>query len=88
MTSAIFFFLPETKGVPIEDMRDVWRLHWFWARVCPVPAKGSAEGIADGTVDAADIGAAIKAEKLEDGKEKGETRKVSLVSISDASEGS
>jgi hypothetical protein len=22
--------IPETKGVPIENMRDVWKMHWFW----------------------------------------------------------
>ncbi|CAE6122220.1 unnamed protein product [Arabidopsis arenosa] len=27
------FFVPETKGVAIDDMRDsVWKLHWYWKR--------------------------------------------------------
>ena len=27
------FFLPETKGVPIDQMTDtVWKKHWFWRR--------------------------------------------------------
>lgn len=30
MTVFIFFFLPETKNVPIEQMDRVWREHWFW----------------------------------------------------------
>ncbi|KAK8942584.1 Sugar carrier protein C [Platanthera zijinensis] len=32
MTFFIAFFLPETKGVPIEEMAHVWRGHWFWGR--------------------------------------------------------
>ncbi|XP_050372686.1 sugar transport protein 13-like [Argentina anserina] len=29
----VLFLLPETKGVPIEEMTDViWRQHWFWKR--------------------------------------------------------
>jgi hypothetical protein len=31
----MFFFLPETKGVPIEEMEIVWRRHWFWKRCMP-----------------------------------------------------
>lgn len=27
------FFLPETKGVPIDEMNEkVWKSHWFWHR--------------------------------------------------------
>ena len=25
-----YFFIPETKGVPIEEMDLVWTKHWFW----------------------------------------------------------
>ncbi|EPS67473.1 monosaccharide transporter 2, partial [Genlisea aurea] len=32
MTAFIYFFLPETKGVPIEEMATVWKRHWFWSR--------------------------------------------------------
>lgn len=32
MTSFVFFFLPETKQVPIEDVILLWRKHWFWKR--------------------------------------------------------
>lgn len=35
MTLFIYFFLPETKGIPIEDMTLVWRQHWFWNRYMP-----------------------------------------------------
>ncbi|CAN6453352.1 unnamed protein product [Victoria cruziana] len=35
MTTFIFFFLPETKNVPIEEMILVWRKHWFWSKVLP-----------------------------------------------------
>lgn len=28
-----FFFIPETKGVPVDVMVDkVWKQHWFWRR--------------------------------------------------------
>ncbi|PKA45695.1 Sugar carrier protein C [Apostasia shenzhenica] len=32
MTVFIALFLPETKGVPIEEMLLVWKAHWFWSR--------------------------------------------------------
>jgi hypothetical protein len=35
MTVSVYFFLPETKGVPIEEMMLMWRSHWFWKRVVP-----------------------------------------------------
>ncbi|KAI3426545.1 MFS domain-containing protein [Psidium guajava] len=35
MTIFVYVFLPETKGVPIEEMIFVWRKHWFWKRMVP-----------------------------------------------------
>lgn len=35
MTVFVYFFLPETKGVPIEEMIFLWRKHWFWKRIVP-----------------------------------------------------
>ncbi|MQL88405.1 hypothetical protein Taro_020963 [Colocasia esculenta] len=32
MTIFIYFFLPETKNVPIEEMVHVWKAHWFWGK--------------------------------------------------------
>ncbi|GAA0149918.1 secondary carrier transporter [Lithospermum erythrorhizon] len=32
MTLFVFFFLPETKNIPIEEMSGVWKNHWFWKR--------------------------------------------------------
>jgi len=32
MTIFIFFFLPETKNIPIEEMVVIWKKHWFWSR--------------------------------------------------------
>lgn len=32
MTTFVYFFLPETKGVPIEEMIFLWKKHWFWKR--------------------------------------------------------
>lgn len=37
----VMFFLPETKGVPIDDMPDkVWKIHPFWKRFMPKEVKG------------------------------------------------
>ncbi|KAG2244439.1 hypothetical protein Bca52824_093716 [Brassica carinata] len=33
MTLFVMFLLPETKNIPIEEMRErVWKKHWFWTR--------------------------------------------------------
>ncbi|XP_068641533.1 sugar transport protein 5-like [Aristolochia californica] len=32
MTAFVAFFLPETKGVPLESMHRVWEQHWYWRR--------------------------------------------------------
>ncbi|XP_047157674.1 sugar transport protein 5-like [Vigna umbellata] len=32
MTVFIIFFLPETKGIPLESMYSIWGKHWFWGR--------------------------------------------------------
>ncbi|EEF45379.1 sugar transport protein 13 [Ricinus communis] len=33
MSFFVFFLLPETKNVPIEEMTErVWKQHWFWKR--------------------------------------------------------
>lgn len=33
MGSFAIFLLPETKGVPIDEMNErVWKKHWFWKR--------------------------------------------------------
>ncbi|KAK6137039.1 hypothetical protein DH2020_029218 [Rehmannia glutinosa] len=34
MSSFIFFLLPETKQVPIEEIHLLWQNHWFWKRYC------------------------------------------------------
>ncbi|KAM3320211.1 hexose carrier protein HEX6 [Capsicum chacoense] len=35
MTGFVYFFLPETRNLPIESMEKIWRDHWFWKRfVC------------------------------------------------------
>ncbi|KAJ6391515.1 hypothetical protein OIU77_025488 [Salix suchowensis] len=26
------FFLPETRGIPLEKMDEVWKKHWYWHR--------------------------------------------------------
>nr|WDD38934.1 sugar transport-like protein [Fagopyrum tataricum] len=30
MTVFVAFFMPETKGIPLESMHVVWERHWFW----------------------------------------------------------
>lgn len=32
MSSFIFFLLPETKQVPIEEVYLLWQTHWFWKK--------------------------------------------------------
>lgn len=33
MTIFVYMFLPETKGVPIEEMILLWQKHWFWKKI-------------------------------------------------------
>lgn len=33
MTIFVYMFLPETKGVPIEEVVLLWQKHWFWKRI-------------------------------------------------------
>eukprot|EP01018_Ginkgo_biloba_P005973 Gb_10108 [translate_table: standard] len=40
MTLFVYFFLPETKNVPIEEMSMVWRQHWFWGKIVPQEDEG------------------------------------------------
>lgn len=32
MTIFVMFFLPETKGIPLNSMYVVWEEHWYWRR--------------------------------------------------------
>uniref|UniRef100_A0ACD5W8C9 Uncharacterized protein n=1 Tax=Avena sativa TaxID=4498 RepID=A0ACD5W8C9_AVESA len=36
MTAFVYLFLPETKGIPIEQIDKVWGQHWFWKGVVTV----------------------------------------------------
>lgn len=33
MSLFIYFLLPETKQVPIEEMHHLWAKHWFWKKI-------------------------------------------------------
>lgn len=44
MTIFVYLFLPETKGVPIEEMVLLWRRHWFWKRTVPAIEDDSTVG--------------------------------------------
>ncbi|KAI3869356.1 hypothetical protein MKX03_014534 [Papaver bracteatum] len=35
MTVFVYFFIPETKGIPIEEMSQVWKQHWYWGKFIP-----------------------------------------------------
>ncbi|KAJ7300250.1 hypothetical protein O6H91_06G139600 [Diphasiastrum complanatum] len=43
MSVFIYFFLPETKGVAIEQMINVWRKHWFWSQIIPAEDENPGE---------------------------------------------
>ncbi|RWR90406.1 sugar carrier protein C isoform X1 [Cinnamomum micranthum f. kanehirae] len=32
MTSFVYYFLPETRNIPIEDVPKIFNKHWFWKR--------------------------------------------------------
>ncbi|PIA54473.1 hypothetical protein AQUCO_00900785v1 [Aquilegia coerulea] len=52
MTLFIYFFLPETKNVPIEEMNGVWKNHWFWGKYIPDEAVIGAHGHSKAKTDA------------------------------------
>ncbi|KAF8391429.1 hypothetical protein HHK36_023734 [Tetracentron sinense] len=35
MTVFVYYLLPETKNVPIEEMSNVWKQHWYWGKFIP-----------------------------------------------------
>lgn len=37
MTLFVILFVPETKGIPLESMYQVWERHWFWRRFVSLP---------------------------------------------------
>ncbi|XP_059431372.1 sugar transport protein 14 [Corylus avellana] len=45
MSSFIFFLLPETKQVPIEEVYLLWQTHWFWKNIV---GEGEQAGDSDG----------------------------------------
>uniref|UniRef100_A0A0D9X4Z5 Major facilitator superfamily (MFS) profile domain-containing protein n=1 Tax=Leersia perrieri TaxID=77586 RepID=A0A0D9X4Z5_9ORYZ len=45
MTTFVALFLPETKGVPIEEMNLVWSRHWFWGNYVDLPGNRRSHGV-------------------------------------------
>lgn len=43
MSIFIYMFLPETKGIPIEEMGRVWRQHWYWSKFVDHGSDGDLE---------------------------------------------
>ncbi|KAL9420330.1 hypothetical protein AB3S75_037996 [Citrus x aurantiifolia] len=35
MTVFVFYMVPETRNVPIEEMNRMWKAHWFWGKYIP-----------------------------------------------------
>ncbi|XP_057417317.1 sugar carrier protein C-like [Lotus japonicus] len=50
MTIFIYFFLPETKGIPIEEMGQVWRSHPYWSRFVEHEDHGNGVEMGKGAV--------------------------------------
>ena len=44
MTLFVFVFLPETKGVPIEETASLWRKQWSWKRLVTSSADFDVHG--------------------------------------------
>lgn len=44
MTTFTYFFIPETKGLLIEDVHEVFAAHWFWSRMGAVAHHKDIEG--------------------------------------------
>ncbi|EMS49437.1 hypothetical protein CFC21_066010 [Triticum aestivum] len=60
MTAFVYVFLPETKGVPIEEMVLLWSKHRFWKNIMPAMPTMPLEdgwGPGDGRGDSALAGA-------------------------------
>lgn len=49
MSSFIFFLLPETKQVPIEEVHLLWQNHWFWKRYVRQEGGNGVNGNVKGT---------------------------------------
>lgn len=43
MTLLVYLFLPETKKLPMEQMEQLWRKHWFWKKI--VAEEDDKEGV-------------------------------------------
>jgi len=45
MTAFGYHFLPEAKGVPMEDNIFQWRKHWFGKKIVPCIQEGVQTGM-------------------------------------------
>ncbi|KAL6641457.1 hypothetical protein ACP70R_019638 [Stipagrostis hirtigluma subsp. patula] len=44
MTLFVYLFLPETKKLPMEQMEQIWRRHWFWKKASGEADEQKQEG--------------------------------------------
>ncbi|OUZ99430.1 Sugar/inositol transporter [Macleaya cordata] len=68
MTLFVIFFLPETKGIPIEEMSKVWKQHWFWKRYVNTPGDDDHQGINGSQIKSANDDQDINGSQIKSGK--------------------
>jgi hypothetical protein len=51
MTFFIYFMLPETKGIPIEEMDRVWKSHSYWSRFVEHDQSGNGVEMGKGAIN-------------------------------------
>nr|XP_016492936.1 PREDICTED: sugar transport protein 12-like [Nicotiana tabacum] len=44
MTMFIYLYVPETKNIPIEEMSQIWREHWFWKKFVDEDGESKPQG--------------------------------------------
>ena len=68
MTIFVSALLPETRGVPLEEVSDLWRAHWFWKRVVGSAPHPAPSGTFAAREDSASGALAAMGAKGDDGR--------------------